>query len=547
MDVFDALYDTPEIHHILTKHEQAASFMATGYVMAGEKPAATIATTGPGALNLASGLTTAYQGSNPVLAITGQIPTAHFGRGFIQEPTGWGPRTISQSDVFRAVTKWSVCVPRVEKLPYVLERAYREMVSGRPGPVHVDLPIDIQKSEIEAPIANPRNYTPYSRVRGDGEAIARAAKLFLESSAPSILAGGGAVISGASPELLEIAQLVGAPVATTLNGKSVFPEDHVLAIGVVGTYGHQAANTIITSEQTDVLLAVGCAFSQVSTMDWRTDFGGKRIIQVDIDPAEVAKNYPTEVGIVGDAKHVLADLVGCAKATLARDKKLREELRKRTEERLNEIRKLKQRTKYYEEDETYSESVPIKPQRALKEIRNVLRRDAIVLTDCGNNLSFCERYLQSYIPRTFLVDGWHTHMGFSVAAAIGAKLARPERQVVDVCGDGSFMMLCKELETAVTYDTAAVWCILDDQALGMIRDLQRFLYEGRHIAVDLKHPDFVRLAEAFGAYGERIDKPDDVGPALKKALESAKPGILDIRVDSSAHPGTLKRAEALRK
>jgi acetolactate synthase-1/2/3 large subunit len=336
-------------------------------------------------------------------------------------------------------------------------------------------------------------------------------------------------------------------------GKGSFPEDHPLAVGVVGLFGHETANNVLRGDKTDVLLAIGSIFHQVTTTSWVKNFGGQKIIQIDSDPVEIGKNYPVELGIVGDAKAVLKDLLVEVNTLLQKlptsDMK---DLISKKRAREKEILELKGDLKYYAEPESYSDSTPIKPQRAVREIRQFLDNDAIILADCGNNLAWVEKYYQTLLPRGFIADGGHTAMGFSVAASIGAKLGAPNRQVVDVSGNASFTMLSKEVNTASAYNIPVVWCILNDGNLGMIIQGQKFGYgmwePERYIVTQSYVMDFLKFAEACHAYGQVVEKAGEIRDALKNAFGSGKPSIIDIRIDPQEIPaGALKRFESLVK
>ena len=548
---YNEFYDFPQIRTILTQHEQGAGFMADGYFRASGKVAACAATVGPGGVNLASGLHPAYQDNQAVLAFTNNVPTDQFGRGGIQDASGWGPRSISHVGLFKEVTKWSVLVTRPGNVPEVMRRAFRIMLTGRKGPVHIDLAQDVIRAEIDAEVEPPGRYRPMGVVRGDPELIKQAAQLLVKAATPAIMSGGGVIASNASSLLMELATLLGCPVATTAMGKSSFPEDHPLSVGVVGLFGHDVANTVLREEKTDVLLAIGSIFHQMTTAGWLKNFGGQKIIQVDMDPTEIGKNYGIDVGIVGDAKSVLQDLLVEVRALVA---KLRPAELKEFEERKaakqKELLSLKDELKYYMEPESFSDAVPTKPQKAVREIRKFLDKDAIVFADCGNNLAFVERYYQALMPRGFMADGGHTAMGFSVAASIGAKLGAPDRQVVDVVGNASFTMLSKEVNTASAYNIPVVWCILNDGNLGMIIQGQKFGYgmwePERYIMTQSYVMDFLKFADACHAYGQIVERPTEIGDALKNAFGSGKPSIVDIRIDpDEVPPGALKRFETL--
>jgi len=550
---YNEFYDYPQIKTILTQHEQGAGFMADGYFRTCGQVAACAATVGPGGVNLASGLHPAYQDNQAVLAFTNNVPTEQFGKGGIQDASGWGPRSISHVGIFKEVTKWSVLVTKPENVPEVIRRAFRIMLTGRKGPVHIDLAQDVIRAEIEAELQPPKKYRPTGVLRGDPQLINEAAQLLVKASSPAIMSGGGIIASGASPELLELATTLGTPVATTAMGKSSFPEDHPLAAGVVGLFGHDTANTILRGDRTDVLLAIGTIFHQVTTTSWVKNFGGQKIIQVDTDPTEIGKNYPVELGIVGDAKPVLQDLLVDIRALLSKlPPQEFKELEERKKARQKEILALKDELKYYMDPASFSDAVPIKPQRAVREIREFLDKNAIVMADCGNNLAWVERYYQALMPKGFMADGGHTAMGFSVAASIGAKLGAPDRQVVDCCGNASFTMLSKEVNTASAYNIPVVWCILNDMNLGMIIQGQKYGYgvwdPERYIVTQSYVMDFLKFAEACHAYGQLVERATEIKDALKNAFDSSKPSIIDIRIDpDEVPPGALKRFEPIVK
>jgi acetolactate synthase-1/2/3 large subunit len=545
LPLFDDLYNMQgDITTILTKHEQTAGFIADGYARVTGVPCVTVATVGPGAMNLAAGMHCAYQDSFPVLAVTAQIATKQFGKGGVQEATGWG-RTLSHTDAFKPVTKWSVLVERGDKLPEVAMRAFKIMLSGRRGPVHIDIPFDVQKAEVQSEAYSPEHYRSISGVAGDPALVSKAADLLLEAQSPAILAGGGVLASSASPELLELAEMLVMPVATSAMGKSCFPEDHPLSLGVAGVYaGHDVANNLLRKDSIDVLLAIGTIFHEVTTRGWSPDFGGRKIIQIDVDPEEIGKNYPIEIGVQGDARLVLRQLINVIKAKLTRPRSYKDS------PRVHAIEEAKRDLCFYSPPQMFSDNVPVKPQRAIKELRDFLKRDAIVLADCGNNLAWTLGHFKTYVPRTFIADGGHTAMGFSAAAAIGVQLGAPGRQVVDVIGDGSFMMSNKEVGTARRYNIPVIWFVLNDGQLGMIKHTQKYLYDGRFIATDSapSNPDYVKFADAFGVYGERVEKPGDVKGALKRAFDSGLPAILDITIDpNEVHPKLKARLEMFRQ
>jgi len=543
---YDALYEIqPDILPIVPKHEQTGTFIADGYARVTGIPCIVSGTVGPGAVNVASGLHVSYQDGVPVLAITPNVGSTQYGKGAVQEASGWG-RTISHVRLFSAVTKWSVEVISPQRVPDATKRAFRVMLSGRKGPVHLDIPFDYFGAEIDfEPPVSPIEYRPVKPSAGDPELVKSAAELLFKAERPAVLAGGGVITSNASQELIELAELLCMPVATTAMGKGAFPEDHPLALGVAGVYaGHDVANTVISSMNTDVLLIIGTILHEMTTKGWRKDFGGQKNVQIDVDPEEIGKNYPIDIGIVGDAKIVLKQILQNLKVMLSKPRYSKDS------ERIQALEKIRKDLGYYNHPLMYSDAKPMPAPRALKELRGYLRRNAIVFADCGNNLAWTVGYFPVYTPKGFLADGAHTAMGFSAAAVIGAKLGAPDRQVVDVIGDASFMMSSKELGTARYYNVPVIWFILDDGILGMIRHTQRFLYDERYIATVSSdtNPDYCKYAESFKCYGELVEDPTEIRYALKRAEDSGVPAVIDVLTDPNTPlPGLKARADMFRK
>ncbi|MBO3804083.1 MAG: thiamine pyrophosphate-binding protein, partial [Candidatus Brockarchaeota archaeon] len=483
-----------------------------------------------------------YMNSVPVIAICGETATDGWGRGGWQESSGWGPRTVSQQKAFEGCVKWRVTVDKASEIETAMKSAFRAMLTGRKGPVQIQIPVDAQREVVEAALPEPARNRARSGGGGEPGLVKRAAALLASAESPAILAGWGVIESGASRELRELAELLAAPVATTFRGKGAFPEDHDLALGVSGSMGHDTAGRYLTKENVDVLLGVGATFSQMTTIGWKQDYGGRKIIQIDVDPLEIGKIYPVEVGIVGDAKTVLLGLVEEVRALLKGNGGARKA-------RLEAVKRFKEELKYYSEPEIFSGSVPVKPQRALKELRDALPKDAVVFTDCGNNCMWTERFFKAYLPGTLIFDGI-THMGWTAAGVIGAKMAVPDKVVATILGDGSFSMNCQDVKTADTYGVPVIWFVLNDGALGAIRHRQTVMPGRRleeYVRLDTDNMDFVKFAEACGVRGERCEKPGEIGPAVKRAIESQEPTVLDVIVDrDEPHPGISALAKMVK-
>ena len=507
--VYDALYDEREIRHILVRHEQGAAHAADGYARASGKPGVCMTTSGPGATNLTTGILNAYMDSSPVIAISGQVPSSMLGADAFQE--------ADMLSVMLPITKHNFIVHRAEDVPRVVRLAFKIAITGRPGPVHIDLPKDAQAGKADFKIPADVEYTKDVKLEPDIGQIHMAVNLLTQAERPLIFAGGGVIWSGASPEVVALAEMLGAPVATSLLGKGAIPEDHPLAMGMLGMHGRMAANLAIS--ECDVLLGVGVRFDDRATGDVRYFAPKAKIIHIDIDQAEIGKIVRVDVPIVGDAKHALAAIIKGLKARAKRREP--SEWLRRTEK----LRKdLAPRMDY--------DDVPIKPQRVIKEIMGVLGDDAIVVTEVGQCEMWAAHFFSVSKPRHFISSGGLGTMGFGFPASIGAKVACPECDVVDIAGDGSFLMNSQELATAVDNKINVVVCILNNRYLGMVKQWQDLFFQKRRSAVYLgETPDFAKLAEAYGAWGDRATRPSEIAPKLREALKCGKPAVLDIVID----------------
>ncbi|WP_457620902.1 acetolactate synthase large subunit [Methanopyrus sp.] len=513
LPIYDEIYDEVSIEHILVRHEQGAAHAADGYARVKGKPGVCMATSGPGATNLVTGIATAYMDSSPVIAITGQVPTTMIGKDAFQEVDAVG--------VFMPITKHNYQIGKPEEIPEVVKEAFKIAVTGRPGPVHIDVPKDVQEAEVDVEIPKTVEVEGLNVVkRGHPMQIKRAAELLAEAERPVILAGGGCVISNATRELIELAELLGAPVATTLMGKGVFPEDHPLALGIAGMHGTKAANYALT--ECDVLLAVGCRFSDRTTGDPSGFAPEAKIIHVDIDPAEIGKNIPVDVPIVGDAKLVLRDLI----KELKRRKYLRE--RKRWGERIEELK-----AEVEMPPEPTESEQRINPRELVRVLYEVLKdRNYILTTDVGQNQMWMARYFPVEEPRRFISSGGLGTMGFGLPAALGAKVAAPDKTVVAVVGDGGFLMTAQELATAVDNDIEVKVFVMDNRLLGMVAQWQRLFYDERLSESKLdEKTDIVKLTESYGAVGITVEEPDELESAVEDAFETPGTVVVDVFVD----------------
>jgi len=511
--IYDVLYDEKEIRHILTRHEQAAAHAADGYARVSGKPGVCMATSGPGATNLVTGILNAYMDSSPVIAITGQVPKPFLGTDAFQE--------ADMMSIMLPITKHNFMIRSVSEIPKKVKLAFKIAMTGRRGPVHIDFPKDMQVAETEVEIPRKVKYQKKVKVRPRAEEVRRAVELLVQANRPLILAGGGVISANAATEVVKLAEILQAPVVTTLLGKGAIPENHPLALGMLGMHGRMAANLAVT--ECDVLFGVGLRFDDRATGDVRHFAPRAKIIHVDIDPVELGKNVRVDVPIVADAKIALRAVIKGIQSLAKRGKG------GQWLERVKKMRKdFAPRMDY--------DDVPIKPQRVMKELMRTLSEDAIITTEVGQCEMWAAHYYEVKKPRHFIVSGGLGTMGFGFPAAIGAKVARPGCDVVDVAGDGSFLMNSQELATAVDNDIPVVVCILDNRYLGMVKQWQDLFFDKRRSAVDLgETPDFAKLAEAYGAWGETVTRPSEIAPKLEEALRCGKPAVLDIVIDPEEH------------
>jgi acetolactate synthase-1/2/3 large subunit len=505
LPIYDELYDA-DIRHVLVRHEQAAAHAADGYARATGKTGVCMATSGPGATNLVTGIATAYMDSVPVVAITGQVPRPLIGADAFQEADITG--------ITLPITKHNYLVKNVEDLPRIVKEAFYIASTGRPGPVLIDIPKDVTTDFLNFNYPQDislRSYKPVEKM--DIAQLREAASLILQSEKPVIYVGGGIIISHASEELVQFAETIMAPVTVTLMGKGAFPDTHPLSLGMLGMHGTKYANYAI--QESDLVIAVGVRFDDRVTGKLESFAPNAKIIHIDIDPAEIRKNIRVDVAVVGDAKTALANL-----STLIKHHQ------PKTKNWLERIEKWKKQFPL-----RYHKGASLKPQYVIECIYE-LYPDAIIATEVGQNQMWTAQYFRFTKPRTFISSGGLGTMGYGFPAAIGAKVGVPDATVIDVAGDGSFQMNSQELATAVQNDIPVVVVILNNGYLGMVRQWQELFFEKRYSATAIEESvDFVRLAEAYGALGLRVTKPEDVKPVLKEAVDSGKPAIVDVVVD----------------
>jgi acetolactate synthase-1/2/3 large subunit len=506
---YNELYDS-NMRHILVRHEQAAAHAADGYARATGKIGVCVSTSGPGATNLVTGIATAYMDSVPIVALTGQVPTSMIGNDAFQEADITG--------ITQPITKHNYLVQDAKELPRILKEAFHIAYTGRPGPVLIDLPKDIQNTEIDfyyPEKVEMRGYKP--TYKGNIQQIKRAAEEILNSSMPVIYAGGGVISSNSSCELVELAETINAPVTTTLMGISSIPTDHPLYIGMLGMHGSKYANYAV--QESDLIIAVGARFDDRVTGKLESFAPNARVIHIDVDPAEISKNVKVHIPIVGDAKQVLKSLNKYVK-------------RCNSEAWIEKINKWKK-----EYPLTYKQMSPdgVMPQFVIEQISKVCN-DAIIVTEVGQHQMWAAQYFNYRKPRTFITSGGLGTMGYGFPAAMGAKVGRPDKTVIDIAGDGSFQMNSQELATVVQNKIPVVVVILNNGYLGMVRQWQELFYERRYSCTFIKGSvDFVKLAEAYGALGLRAERPSEVGPAIEEAVRSGRPAVVDVIVECEAN------------
>ena len=510
LPMYDELFKS-DIRHILARHEQSAAHMADGFGRVSRKPGVCFATSGPGATNVLTGIATAQADSAPMIAVTGQVPVKMIGRDAFQESD-----IIGMSN---PVVKYAFQPRSAAEIPGVVKKGFYIAETGRPGPVLLDIPKDVQTNE------EPMEFSEEFKIRGyhpwtdpDIVQIERAVQTLLSSDKPIILAGGGTIISSAFAELQAVAETLMIPVVTTFKGKGSFPENHPLSLGPIGMHGHAEANRLMS--EADCVLAIGTRFSDRSVGTFEDFERNLKIIHMDVDPAEIGKNQRTQIAVVGDVRASLRVMV----------RMLAQQAVKRTGENawIRHVGEVK---------EYWRENLKIHPgelgaAKILRRLRELLPKDAIVTTEVGQHQMWASLFYDVITPGTFFSSTGLGTMGWGFPAAVGAKVARPDVPVVDIAGDGSFNMTENSLATCITEDIPVIVFLINNYTLGMVAQWQRTFYDRRMIGVDQKHcPDYVALAESYGAQGIRAQSMDELGAAIKSALGSDVATVIDIPID----------------
>ena len=515
LNIFDLLYDDRDIQVILTRHEQGAVHAADGYARSTGKPGVALVTSGPGATNTVTGIATAYMDSIPIVVFSGQVPTMLIGNDAFQEADIVG--------ITRPCTKHNYLVKDVKDLARIIREAFHIATTGRPGPVLIDLPKDVtsDKTQFVWPESvSLRGYNP--KYEGNRWMIKQAAHAIQKAKRAVIVAGGGVIHSDATKELKELAEFTQIPVIMTLMGLGAFPGTHKLALGMPGMHGSYYANMAI--QNSDLLIAVGMRFDDRVTGRIKDFAPEAKIIHIDIDPSSIRKNVRVDIPIVGDAKRVLKGILNVLKEE--KEKNQWDEIRKAWLKQINRWKKEHPLT--YEYDENV-----IKPQFVVEKLYELTKGDAIVATEVGQNQMWAAQFFKLNRPRSWLTSGGLGTMGYGFPAAMGAQVAHPNKTVIDIAGDGSIQMNIQELATCVTYKLPVKVAILNNRYLGMVRQWQELFYRERYSYSHLDTvPDFVKVAEAYGAVGLRAEHPSEVEPVIREALKvKDRPVFMDFIVD----------------
>ncbi|MBI5159580.1 biosynthetic-type acetolactate synthase large subunit [Candidatus Micrarchaeota archaeon] len=513
MPFYDALIGEEGVRHVLTRHEQGAVHAAEGYARASGKVGVCVSTSGPGATNLVTGIADAFMDSIPIVALSGQVVTSLIGNDAFQEADMFG--------ITMPITKHNFKVVNAKDLVPSLKMAFTLAQLGRPGPVHVDLPKDIQTAEVEFDYPDKIVIPTYQpKIEPHPIQVKRAAELLGDAERPVIMAGGGVISSNASRELTKLAEMLMSPVVLTLMGKGAMDERHPLCLGMAGMHGRMSANYVLNN--CDAMLAVGCRFDDRITGDLKHFAPEAKIIHIDIDSAEIGKNVGVELPIVADARKALTAIIDA----LAKVKKRKDssEWQKRMKELMEAC-----------ECDYGCNSTPIHPARVIWELNKLMPKNGIITTEVGQNQMWAMHFFKAHTPRHYISSGGLGTMGFGLPAAIGAKAACPDKPVLNVAGDGSLLMVCQEFTTSVEHDLPVTALVMNNNWLGMVKQWQKLFMKGRYSGTKLgKMPDFVKLIDAFGGKGERVERPSEIAEAIKHGLKSGVAYLIDVLIDPEA-------------
>ena len=526
LDILDPLYDRDDIEFVGVRHEQGGALMADGFSRVSGAPSVCLVTNGPGVLNLTYGIASAYVSHSPVIVLAPSASRDHQYRDSTQE--------FDQVSLFRSITKAAFPINKIERLPDALRQAFRVATSGKMGPVLLDIPRDLLPgSEVDLDLLPPDSYrTGQTRARGDRNLIDKASRTLLSAQRPVIVAGGGINWSEASQQVTELADALGAAIVTSYGRADAVPNDHPYFLGHLGRLGSEEGIEAI--RQADVILAAGTRLGQSTAFfDNRFVPADARIVQIEIDPQEIGRNYPVEVGIEGDARGVLEDLL----------EKVREVEPRPNPQWIAEISDWFSRRKERLDAEGRDDSDPIKPQRVYAELRKVIPRDAIIGLDAGLAPNFGQDRLLYYQPRSLITSLDLGGLGFSFPASLGAKFAAPDRPVVNFNGDGGFLFNAQEFETAVRYGLKVVTVVMNNNCWGSEKAYQRYAFNERYVGADTVNPRFDKYAELFGGAGFYVDRPQDIAEVFEQALQVDGPSIIEVPTDPDEMPRPARLAE----
>ena len=513
--LFDAYLDYKDkIRNVLVRHEQGAAHAAEGYARASGKIGVCIATSGPGACNLVTGIADAYMDSIPIIGFGGQVPTSLIGNDAFQETDMIG--------ITLPITKHNYQIRDPNEIAPTIMKAYKLALEGRPGPIYIDLPKDIQSKEVTEAFPNEVKIVGFQpTIKPNPLQINKAAEAMLHAEMPLFLIGQGVMISNAHRELQELVNLTGIPVTTTFMGKGAFDERHPLSLGIVGMHGRKIAN--YATLQTDLLITIGCRFSDRITGNLKTYAENAKIIHADIDPAEIGKNVKVDIPIVGDAKEILKELIVMVKKLAVKEK-------------TKWVSKIKQNKKTCDDCVPVKETKRIHPKHVMLELNKIMKPKDIVVTGVGQHQMFAGHFIRRSKPRTFISSGGAGTMGFGFPAAIGAKVAKPDSNVFLIDGDGSFQMTIQELGTVKEGNIKVIPIIMNNSYLGMVRQWLELFSDKRYSEVYLgRTPDFVKVAEAYGLEGIRVEKKSEFLPAIEQAIKNDVTTIVDVVTEEESN------------
>jgi acetolactate synthase-1/2/3 large subunit len=540
--LYEALDEQHAITPILAKHEEGAAFMAEGYARVRRGLGVCCATSGPGATNALTGVASAYSDSIPLLLLSGQVSTSAFGKGGLQDSSGmhWNLDIV---DIYRSATKFSAMLNSPQQAPHLVRRALRTALTGRQGAVHLNLPADVVKQPVWIEDLSINKYRSHVTPVGDEQAINQVARLLQKARQPAFFVGHGVNMSGAWKPLQHIAEAVHAPVATTLKGKSAFPEQHPLSLGVFGMGGHPFADEYLLSDEVDLLVIIGTSLGELQTYGWEPKLVANRtVIQIDIDPLEIGKNYPVDVSIVGDAHKILTSLEEALRSALAsnsaserRDNPLLERIRTR-------------HVRYYQAEQLQGAVPILKPSALVTKMNEILPPETLLFVDNGNCFSWAGQYYVARQPGTVFMALNVASMGYAVAAAIGGKVAAPDRPVVALVGDGAFAMNGMEVHAAVDAGIPVIWIVLNNGGHGMVYNGE-ILLRGRSSSTVFHTPlDISTIARGLGARAFKATTLAEFTASLQLALDAQEPCVIDALVDLEEIPRALqRRADTLKE